>query len=179
MTFSVLGVEAVPWSVPDIGTTTTKSGRRVRFARRRKRSNVGAGQYSLDDWEAAVRSSAVAAMRGAGYTGPVTCQIHVKYSFFAKTPTGKKHGQIWPVELAWDEKKRAWSKKSRGGKTDPDLTNVVKSTEDGFQGAAAENDCVVASMEAGRFFGPVPGVRISVYELEENDHPGEGGEVTE
>jgi hypothetical protein len=180
-TFEVLGVEAVPWTVPNIGNTTTKTGKRVRFARRSKKSSPASGRYSLEDWQSTVRSAAVASMRSAGYTGPLTDQMHVKYEFFATTPAGKRHGELWPVELSWDKKKHCWSKTSRDGKTDPDLTNVIKSTEDGMAAtrhavadAVFENDCVVRSMSAVTLFGPMPGVRVSVYVIEDADYPGEG-----
>ena len=49
--FEAFGIDAVPWSVPDIGVTKTRAGRRVRFARRPKKSDLDRGRASLGDWQ--------------------------------------------------------------------------------------------------------------------------------
>jgi hypothetical protein len=165
------GFEAVPWSVPDIGNVTTKGGKRVRFARRKKKNDPDRGRLNLDAWQAFVRGAAEKAMATISVpTGPIRLYIE----FFARTPPGRRHGELWDVPLRWDEAKGDFIKSQPRGKQEPDLVNLFKGTEDAVAGVTFVNDCQTRMLSTIALFGPQAGVRATVYAIEPNDYPGHG-----
>ena len=174
VSFKCMGVAVVPWSVPEIGQGITKTGRKYRRVGRRKKSNIAAGQVSLDQWQQLVRLSASDAMERIPVTiGPVKLVIN----FFARTPKGKKHGQLWEVPLKFNSETGEYTKSQPRGKPEADLINMFKGTEDAIQGVVMENDVQTRQIAATTLYGPLNGVEVHVYEIEPTDHPGEGDPV--
>jgi Holliday junction resolvase RusA-like endonuclease len=173
--FEALGLDAVPWSVPDIGITTTRTGKRVRFARRRKKSALALGKASLDDWQRFVAESAREAMAAIPIaTGPI--RVHME--FLTQTPPGHKHGELWSVPVRFNEEAGEWVKTQPRGKPEPDLVNLFKGTEDAIQSVVFANDVQTRVVSAVALYGPCAGVRVHVYEIEPGDFPGLGNPMS-
>jgi Holliday junction resolvase RusA-like endonuclease len=173
--FSALGLEPVPWSVPDIGTGKNKAGKKFRFTTRRKKSNLAAGKASLDDWQTHVAKAAREAMAAIPVaTGP----IRIHFEFYCMTPQGRRHGELWEAPIRWNEEKGEFTKTGPRGKSEPDLTNMVKGAEDALEGIVFANDCLARLSSGVTLFGPAPGVKVVVYEIEPGDFPGRGEPVT-
>lgn len=169
-TFQALGLAVVPWSVPEI--CKTKAG--GRFTKRRKKSNLVLGKASLEDWQLHVANAARLAMASVPRPlGPLKLQIE----FFAKTPKGKRHGQLWDVPLRWNEDSQEYTKTQPRSKPEADLCNMLKGTEDALQGVVMENDVQTRGFSVHAFYGPVDGVTVTVYEIEPHDFPGTGDPV--
>lgn len=171
LTVEVWGFEAVPWSSPNIGFDT-RSGKRRRFTTSKRKSDLSNGKCSLADWEQVVHACATLAMKSAGFDKPFETSLKLDYTFVAITPEGGNDGDLWNIRLRWDDKAKSWKKLSRNGKQDPDLTNIIKSTEDGLEGALCANDAIHRAGSFVGIFGPVPGVRVIVSEIEDGDYRG-------
>jgi hypothetical protein len=170
-TIEAFGFEAVPWSVPDIGNTTTKSGKKVRFARRKKKDNMDRGRLSLESWQRFVRDAAEAAMAAVSMpVGPIRLYIE----FFARTPRGHRHGELWNAPVRWNDANGEFTKVQPRGKPEADLVNLFKGTEDAIAGVVFANDCQTRMLSAITLFGPHAGVRATVYAIEPSDYPGQG-----
>lgn len=175
LVIEVWGVDPVPWTVPSVGVDR-RNGKTRRFTTRSKKSAVGMGKYSLEDWQRLVRNAAADAMKKAGIESPLACPVHVRYEFYAVPVDEDDVGHLWDVGLRWDAENQAWKKTARKGKIDPDLTNIIKSTEDGLQPArdgrrtsALADDCKVRAGTFVAMFGRVPGVRVTISEIEPGD----------
>lgn len=162
-----LGFDPCPWSVPNVGTSTARDGRRFRFARRDKKSKPALGVLNLHDWQDAIREAAGKAM---GERPVLSGPARLHYDFYKCTPKGGKHGQPWVCGVKWNVEKGAWSKV---GRSEPDLTNLTKGAEDALQGVVLADDCLVTMASQSKWYGPSPGVIISVYAIEPGDFPGE------
>lgn len=169
ITFSVKGYDACPWSVPFIG--------RNGGSFQKKKSRPAAGILNLPDWQARVKEAAARAMLESGavmLTGPVKTHI----DFFVVTPPGHRHGELWTVPIAWNpdaaKGKGAWTKHGERGVTDPDILNLFKGTEDAIENVTYGNDVQTSILSASRWFGPIPGVTVTVYAIEPGDFPGYG-----
>lgn len=174
LAFKAMGLAVVPWSVPDIGVATAAGGRRVRFARRGKKSRLAEGKASLEDWQRFVADAGREALGDSGvYAGPI--KLHI--DFYARTPKGRRHGELWAVDVRWDESKGAWSKRTVKGGNDPDLTNMFKGTEDAIAGVLFANDVQCRITSAAAWFGPADGVTVTIYAIEPGDFPGRGEPV--
>lgn len=174
VTFSAVGLDVVPWSVPEIGVNRRNPAKPVRFTKRAKKSKLHQGSASLSDWQKHVKSCAIDAMAAISIpVGPV--RVHIE--FFARTPKGKKHGQLWEVPLRWNDEAGEYVKTQPRSKTEPDLVNLFKGTEDAIQGACVENDVQTRMMSCAAFYGPIPGCIVTVYQIEPNDFPGVGDEI--
>ncbi len=159
----ILGIECVPWSVPDIGNRRFANGTKGhRFAKQNPR---------MVKWQEYVTVEAKKAMTRLPLTlGPVLLSL----TFFKRTPVGKKHGQLWEIPVEWNEEKEKYVKK---GRSSPDLINLFKGTEDALEGVVYGNDgqsCIVSSE---RLYGPLDGVQVQVYEIEPGDYPGHGNPI--
>jgi Holliday junction resolvase RusA-like endonuclease len=164
------GVRATPWSVPDIGNVTTRTGKRIRFARRRKKSDIDRGSVSLEHWQQFVCRAAREAWPNEDfYTGPVL----IEFEFYTRTPEGKQHGQLWEVPVKLN-KKGEWGKTQPFGMPEPDLVNMIKGTEDAIAGVIFPNDVQTRMVSAVTLYGRAPGVRVTVYAIEPEDFPGAG-----
>jgi Holliday junction resolvase RusA-like endonuclease len=164
--FEVWGYEACPWSVPFIG--------RHGGSFQTKKSRPYAGVLNLPDWQAVVRTAAEKAMGEANeemVTGPTKTHIE----FFRKTPPGHRHGEIWTVGVEWNpdaaKGKGAWVKV---GNVQPDILNLFKGTEDAIENVTYANDVQTAIISSSRWYGPMSGVRVTVYLIEPGDYPGTG-----
>lgn len=171
--FAVWGYQPCPWSVPFIG--------RHGGSYHAKKSRPHAGVLNLPDWQGAVANAAKEAMAGAGVeltTAPTKTHIE----FFQATPPGRRHGEIWNIAVEWnpDKKDRRGSKgKKVGGwvkvgKSQPDILNLFKGTEDAIENVTYGNDVQNSIISSSRFYGPSPGVRVTIYEIEPDDFPGYG-----
>jgi Holliday junction resolvase RusA-like endonuclease len=175
--FSALGVIPTPWSVPDIGNVTAADGRRVRFAKRAKKSDLTKGIANLEDWQKHVRNcaSSVYGKETEPHRGPV----RVVMRFTAKTPEGSKAGQLWDVDLKWNPKANKgdgdWTKTGKRGYM-ADLVNLFKGTEDAMEGTVYHNDVKTRLLTAGCFYGKFDGVQVTVYAIEPEDFPGDDAE---
>jgi Holliday junction resolvase RusA-like endonuclease len=169
VTFAVLGYEACPWSVPFIG--------RNGGSFQKKKSRFAAGILNLPDWQAVVKAEAEKAMAAAGapiQLGPTKTHI----DFYTVTPPGRRHGEIWTVGVRWNptaaKGKGAWVKE---GKSQPDILNLFKGTEDAIESVTYGNDVQTSIISSARWYAPVPGVKVTVYVIEPGDYPGIGDPV--
>lgn len=167
--FEALGIEPVPWSVPEIGVAN-RGGKRVRFTTRSKKSKLALGKASLEDWQKHVANSAREAMATIPIqTGPL--KIH--FEFRVHPPDGKASGQIWDVPIRWNDDKGVFTKTQPRGKPEADVVNLMKGTEDALEGIVFENDVQTRIVSASMLYGPVDGVRVFVYQIGPEDFPGE------
>ena len=172
--FECLGLAVVPWSVPEIGVSRREGCKPHRFTRRSKKSRLAFGKASLDDWQRYVAGAAREAMAAVPIpAGPV--RVHME--FLARTPAGRRHGELWDVPLRFREDKGAFTKTQPRGKPEADLVNMFKGTEDAIQGVVFEDDVQSRMISAIALFGPADGVRVSVYAIEPGDFPGRGEPV--
>lgn len=163
-----LGIPPVPWSVPTIGTGFAKSGRRFRFTKRDKKTNLDKRTLNYEHWLDAVRTAANNQHEQGVYDeGPV----HLDLAFYFPLKPGKKHGQVVDCDVTWDDDGLCWRKADSHC---PDLTNLSKGVEDALEEIVYANDCQVRSKTEAMLYGISPGVFIRVYLLEESDYPGEG-----
>ena len=170
VSFSALGLMVVPWSVPEIGVNR-RGAKPVRFTKRSKKSKLALGKASLADWQEFVAKSAREAMAAIPRPyGPIALRIE----FIARTPKGKRHGQLWEVPLKWNEKAEEFTKTQPRGKPEADLANMFKGTEDALAGIVFENDVQTRVMSSVTLYGPVPGVKVYVRLIEPDDFPGTG-----
>lgn len=173
VTFDCFGLMPVPWSVPEIGVAH-RGGKRIRFTKRSKKSQLHLGRANLDDWQKFVAESAREAMASVPIpTGPV--KLHIE--FFVKTPPGKRHGSLWEVPITWNEEAGEFTKSQPRGKPEPDLVNLIKGTEDALQGVCVENDVQTRMMSSITFYGPLDGCRVHIHLIEPTDFPGYGETV--
>lgn len=166
----VMGYEASPWTVPVV----TRWGGCVR----KKKTNLAKGILNLADWQDKVAKAARFAMEGIPLLiGPV--RLH--FEFFAKTPKGRRDGELWGVTVRWSEKANkgagGWVKDAPRGHQEPDLLNLAKGTEDALQGIVFANDVQARIRSESAMYGPDPGARITVYAIERGDFPGTGEAV--
>jgi Holliday junction resolvase RusA-like endonuclease len=176
------GIDVTPWSVPTIGVNRrTKSGKPTRFVKRDKKSNLDRGSASLEHWQAFVKGAAkeawafpkfhpLAAEPRPPFVGPV----HLEIEFYARTPTGKKHGQLWEVPLKLNAKTGEYGKTRPRGKSEADLINMFKGTEDAICEVVLANDVQTRMVTAVTLYGRAPGVRVTVYAIDPEDFPGVG-----
>jgi hypothetical protein len=169
--FAVVGMTAVPWTVPEIGTGTAKSGKPFRFTTRRRKCQQARGTPDLVTWQGLVRAEAERAMAGLA---PCIGPVRLAALFVTRTPPGSRHGECWFAGMIPRDGK--WVK---GGVTEPDLTNLVKAAEDAIEGTAYVNDYQVREHAISAAYGPEPGLWIVVSELEPADCPGWGDPVPE
>src|SRR5262249_21746977 len=134
--FDAMGIEPVPWSVPEIGVVN-RGGRRIRFTTRSKKSNLAAGKASLEDWQKHVAAAAPEAMEKAPRP---TCHIKIHFAFTIRPPKGRLPGQVCEAPLRWHEEKGVFTKTQPRGKPEADLVNLIKGTEDALEGVVFEND---------------------------------------
>lgn len=159
--FEAMGIEPVPWSVPEIGVTN-RGGKRVRFTTRSKKSNLAGGKASLEDWQRYIAASAKQAMEK---TPRLTGTIKLHFEFYVRPPAGKEESGTWEAPLRWNEDKGQYTKTQPRGKPEADLTNLIKGTEDALEGIVFENDVQTRAISAGMFYGPTDGVKITVYRI--------------
>lgn len=174
VTFQVLGCEPCPWSVPHFGTGTSKAGKKFRFMTYDKKSKPEQGILNLPDWAAKVAAAARDAMGGRD---PWTCPVKLHFDFFTRTPPGRRHGELWDCPVKLSPKTKKWGKSGPRGRSEPDLLNLVKGTEDALQGIVIANDCQTRLTSAAPWFGPTPGVKVTAYAIEPSDFPGSGDPV--
>jgi Holliday junction resolvase RusA-like endonuclease len=149
--FEVFG-RCVPWSMPEVGVR----GGRPRFCRK---------DPALIAWQARIVDAARTAMDAAPVElGPVMLDIE----FYRETPLGKQHGDWWDVRVEHAPSK---GKHTKRGQMSPDLTNLLKGTEDAIEEVVIGNDAQTCRIVAGRLYGPQDGVRVTAYALEPGDRP--------
>lgn len=178
--FDVFGFEPVPWSVPRMGSKKRADGTTYRFGSGKK-SRPEAGSLSLAHWQQLVKDSAKKAMRAAGASEPLTCQTHTEYVFLCRSEDPSSWGRLWTIPIRWVPARKIrnksqaahWTKVHRNAKIDADLTNMEKATEDAMEDAVFVNDCLVRSKSSVCLQWHTPGVRISVYEIEDSDYQGQ------
>ena len=171
--FEFFGVAVVPWSVPDIGVSR-RGGKAHRFTKRTKKSALHLGKATLEQWQGFVKDAARQAMA----TIPTTTQsVRVHIEFYAATPPGKRHGQLWEVPLHFRSEEGDYTKSQPRGKPEADLINMFKGTEDAIEGAVVENDVQTRMVSSVALYGPMDGVRVRVYLIEPGDFPGTGDPV--
>lgn len=168
--FEVWGYDPCPWSVPFIG--------RFGGSFQAKKSRPHAGKLNLHDWQAVVRDSAKTAMSQSGSSlvlGPVKTHIE----FFQQTPPGRRHGEVWDVRVVWNPEanKGNGAFVKVGAKSQPDILNLFKGTEDAIENVTYGNDVQTAIISSARWYGPMPGVRVTVYAIDPGDYPGHGDPV--
>lgn len=149
----VVGMQPVPWSVPEIGNRRGKEGRRYRFTTRNK---------SLELWQGYVRSFAEDAM-AEGQGGPATGPLYVGATFFFRAADPGQVGKSMVPEYRWDEDKKAFH---RLGPAMADCDNLFKGAIDPLQGIVMANDCQIVLQWSSRQWWGHDGVTIDVHELE-------------
>jgi Holliday junction resolvase RusA-like endonuclease len=148
--FEVFG-RCVPWSMPD--PVITKGGKR-KFVLK---------DPALTAWQEHVADAARVAMFAEPIVlGPVMLSIE----FYRATPYGSTPGDWWSVNV--EERGGRFVKP---GRPQPDLTNLLKGTEDAIAGVVFGNDAQVCEIRTTRVYGPQDGVRITVHALEPGDRP--------
>jgi len=167
--FEIKGFQPAPWSVPDI--CVTRAGHR--FTKRRGRSNLAEGICNLLDWQKLVSDAARSAMSGQN---PVLGPVRVEATFYIRAPEGKPKGAFCFLPMKWNNKSLEYTKTPLKGRTLPDLTNLVKGSEDALQsqhavaamrGMVFHDDWQVVEVVAQRKWGEHGGCRIRVWLLEE------------
>jgi Holliday junction resolvase RusA-like endonuclease len=154
--FLVAGFPPVPWTVPNVGTGYSKTGKRFRFTTRSKKtktSESGRMTLSLKDWQKAAALRAKAAMQGRT---PTVEQVRFEVIFLYKAPKKSLIGTIPPTPVEWID--GVCVKHT----TAPDLTNLVKGLEDALEGIVYANDVLVRSNGCLCVYASVPGALIRV-----------------
>lgn len=152
VTITARGVPAVPWSVPDVGVSR-RGGRRVRFSKKKPR---------LVEWQRYVAYHARQAMtRKPIVTGPLA--VYITFNIASEDP--EKWGLPYSIPVEWSEKHEKYVKKG----TCPDLTNLVKGTEDAIQGAAFADDVQIVFCQSVRLHARDHSAQVEIYELEEGE----------
>lgn len=169
VTIEAFGIDVTPWSVPNIGVNR-KGAKPVRFTTRGKKSNLDRGSASLEHWQAFVKGAA----KDAWTQPPIVGPVHLEIEFYARTPTGKKHGQLWEVPLKLNVKTGEYGKTRPRGKSEADLINMFKGTEDAICEVVLANDVQTRMVTAVTLHGRAPGVRVTVYAIDPEDFPGVG-----
>lgn len=167
--FEALGIEPVPWSVPEIGVVN-RGGKRIRFTTRSKKTNLASGKASLEDWQKHVAAAAATAMEKI--PKPVG-MLKLHFEFRVRPPEGKSAGELWNVPLRWNEEKSQYIKTQPRGKPEADLVNLVKGTEDALEGVVFENDVQTRIVSAIALYGRINGVRVYVYQIDPDDYMGD------
>jgi Holliday junction resolvase RusA-like endonuclease len=171
--FEVWGYEACPWSVPFIG--------RHGGSFQTKKSRPHAGILNLPDWQKVVRDAAVAAFaKIGGQLVLAPTKTHIE--FFKTTPPGHRHGELWTIGVEWNPDKKNGKGRPTGGwvkvgKSQPDILNLFKGTEDAIENVIYGNDVQTSIISSSRWYGPMPGVRVTVYAIDPGDYPGNGEPV--
>lgn len=172
--FSVLGFPPVPWSVPNFGSGTSKTGKRFTFSTRGKKTKLDEFRLSLEDWQKQVGNEARIAMSKASFAslfcGPVLLQVE----FIAQTPPGRKHGEIWFGGVMFNSDSGKYVK---GDSHEPDLTNLTKAVEDALEGNCICDDVQIAFHTTFKRYGPTPGIRVSLWIGLDSHYPGTGDPV--
>lgn len=173
VSFDCFGVACVPWSVPEIGVSR-RGPKPVRFTKRSKKSKLHEGKASLDDWQRYVKLCATEAMQAIPI--PIgSIKLHIE--FHSETPKGKRHGELWNVPLRWNDEASEYTKTQPRGKPEADLVNMFKGTEDALQGAVFANDVQTRMLSSVAIYGPMNGIRVFVYTIEDTDFVGIGEPV--
>ena len=124
--FRIAGIEPCPWTVPKLNA--------FGGAHHTKKSALHAGVIGLLDYQKLVRERAVDAMAELGTTpweGPVKLVLR----FYARHPDPDMAGKLWTAGVKFNPEIQRWAKADGhgyAGRNNPDLTNLVKSTEDGL-----------------------------------------------
>jgi Holliday junction resolvase RusA-like endonuclease len=148
--FEVLGQTCVPWSMPDPRLVKGK----FKFVAKDER---------LVAWQKELAASARSAMGAAAVKlGPVMLAIE----FYRETPPGKSDGDWWDVRVEW-----LGGRYVKRGRHEPDLTNLLKGTEDAVAGVVIGNDAQVVAIQTARLYGPQCGVRVRAFALDTGDRP--------
>lgn len=145
MTIVVEG-NPVPWSAPDIGNVTSRSGKRHRFAKKNP---------ALIAWQHKVKQ---AAMSAYGPYEPDTGPIYLDMTFTLLSDEDKLAGTLVIPSLVWEENQDRWKK--MGGL--PDRTNLIKAVEDGMEGTVFVNDTQVRAGNDTCIWGKYPMAVIRV-----------------
>jgi hypothetical protein len=161
VTFSVMGIDPTPWSVPTFGGAKLASGKTQRFSKRAK-TNIETGYM--------IRSACLAAMAESGITEPIAGPVIVEYTFYTRFDgQAIQNGMIpfvgtfWLRFMTFNKKTEKWGKKQEpNGRIGPDLTNLVKAAEDALQGAIIHDDWCVIGYSVQGIHGFTPGVKITV-----------------
>ncbi|NRQ40746.1 RusA family crossover junction endodeoxyribonuclease [Nonomuraea sp. NN258] len=122
----------------------------------------------LKPWRKAVSDAAAEAMAAAGRTAPLDGQIVAEMVFTLRSkPTSRP--TWWPAGVPWS--RRAWWLPA----STPDLSKLLRSTEDALTGVAWADDArVVAYRRAAKVYAldprepdalPEPGAVIRVWEI--------------
>jgi Holliday junction resolvase RusA-like endonuclease len=181
VTIEAFGIDVTPWSVPNIGVNR-KGAKPVRFTTRGKKSNLDRGSASLEHWQAFVKGAAREAWNFPQFhplastenpRPPFVGPVHLEIEFYARTPAGKRHGELWEVPLKLN-KKGDWGKTQPRKKSEPDLINMFKATEDAICEVVLANDVQTRMVSAVTLYGRAPGVRVTVYAIDPEDFPGVG-----
>jgi len=101
-------------------------------------------------WKDTVKTFAVMAYRGA----PLTTPLHVQFEFYVMRPqghygTGRNAGQVRSSAPTHPAVK-------------PDVTKLVRSTEDALTGILWRDDTLIVKQVATKAYADKPGVRITV-----------------
>lgn len=106
------------------------------------------------DWRSAVREAAIQAMDGRPLLdGPLTMEIE----FHVLRPKG---------DFKSGDRSRELTKKARSYPTvKPDVTKLVRSTEDALTGIVWVDDCQIYDQRAIKVYGPQPGAIITIREM--------------
>jgi Holliday junction resolvase RusA-like endonuclease len=147
-TFYVAGVP-VPWSTPDVGTGTSKRGKRFRFAKKNE---------ALTAWQDQVNAAARVAY---GPFEPCTGPIALSLVFLFATEDESLRKRLVEPAITWNEN-QAYHKKQGGF---ADRTNLIKGVEDALQGVFFVNDTQVRMGHDICIWERGPGVLIAVYSL--------------
>jgi Holliday junction resolvase RusA-like endonuclease len=142
-----VSARCVPWSVPK---GVVRGGRLIKSP-------------ALVDWQKKVEDAARVAMFAEPIVlGPVVLNIE----FYRVTPYGSTPGDFWTVPVV-----ERGGQYRKPGSSQPDLTNLVKGTEDAIAGVVFGNDVQVVESRTTRIYGPLDGARITVHALEPGDRP--------
>lgn len=93
------------------------------------------------------------------FSSPLSGPISVSFTFAMPRPqghygTGRNAGTLKPTA-------------PHGHTIKPDITKLIRSTEDALKGVAWQDDCQVVSQSAGKFYGPQPGCWIRIQRFED------------
>jgi Holliday junction resolvase RusA-like endonuclease len=143
----IYDVAIVPWSATEIGTGRTKNGRRFRFVKKEPR---------LETFQKHVKRVTSASMgQRKPWNGPCLLDIWI-----CKRTEDSSLWNTW-----------CFVPEGGAGNLRGDLTNLVKSIEDGLKGVAFRDDTLVCAGQQMVIWGATDTIIAKVYTLEGPPRP--------
>lgn len=116
------------------------------------------------------------------YTPSETVKYELLTGWYAKQLMGRAEPLKTPVKLFIEfglRVPRSWSQKRRDAAiaglyvptVKPDLTNLIKSIEDGMNGIVYHDDSQIVRLEVSKRYASTPGARVRVQQMMEESTP--------